>query len=72
MNNLINKSVIKNNLSNTHFNKAPVYITNQSIIPKFHYNFCYNCYCQIKLENKNKLCVNNLPHQFLTQRCSIL
>ena len=73
MNYLINNSLIKNNLSNTHYNKPPLYTANnQFIIPRTHSNFCYKCYSQIKLENRNNLCVNNLPHQFIFSLCSIL
>ena len=73
MNYLINKSLIKNNLSNTHFNKILLYTpNNQSIKFRSHSNFCYKCYSQIKLKNKNNLCVNNLAHQFIIPICSIL
>ena len=73
MNYLINHSQIKNNLPKIHFNKSPLYTgNNQFILPKTPSNFCYKCYSQIKLENKNNLCVNNLPHQFIIPICSIL
>ena len=73
MNYLINKSISKNNLSKTHFNKTPLYTANnQFIIAITQSKFCYKCYSQIKLENRNNLCVNNLPHQFIFPICSIL
>lgn len=73
MNYLINKSLIKNNLSKNYFNKPPLYTANnQFIMPITHPKFCYKCYSQIKLENRNNLCVNNLPHQFIPPICSIL
>ena len=73
MNYIINKSLIKNNLYKNNFNKPALYTANnQLIIPIPSTNFCYKCYSQIKLENRNNLCVNNLAHQFILPICSIL